>query len=339
MTETQLRTRIDSLAYSSCLLVFALLAYLNLLFGLYSLFYGALIMMVLSAAGIGYTTWARRHQLLAGGHVVILAVMVLVVVVLTLESPALAIFWLFPLILLDLLILPLRRGLTLVGASVLLCALATLISGQWLYAIVGLLSAVLLGAVAALFAYRYHHHARSLGELTTTDPVTGAFNARLLEDTLPREISRSETTGHPLSLLYLGIDFFDELVDLHGAASLQQFLTQISETLRRTIRAGDSHYYLGQGNFLLLLPFTPEEGVRVIAERIRRIVAEDHWPVVVSTTVSLGSVCRYPEDTQDSNALVACAHTALKAAHKRGHNRTYHLISCGAEELPETTTD
>jgi len=40
----------------------------------------------------------------------------------------------------------------------------------------------------------------------------------------------------------------------------------------------------GDGHFYLLLPFTHEEGLRVIAERIRRLVGELRWPVAESIT-------------------------------------------------------
>lgn len=328
MTETRLRTRIHCLAYGFTLLAFLLLCYLNLRYGLYEFFYGALAMCTLAGGGIGYTFWARRRQLLAAGHGVILAGMALVSIILNLQRPEFGVFWLFPLIMLDLLILPLRRGLALATGTIVLAALAILLQGQQLLASASLLSALLLGAMAGLFAYRYHHHARSMVELSTTDPITGAYNTRFFDETLRREISRSEVTGHPLSLLHLAIDYYDELEELHGTTNLQPLLERTSDTLRHTIRAGDSHYYLGHGEFLLLLPFTPEEGVRVIAERVRRVIAEGRWPVVDTMTASLGGVCWHPGD-EGQEELVRGARAALAEARKRGHDRTYHLAAGG----------
>lgn len=326
MIETRLRTRIHGLAYGAAILAFLLLSYLNLRYGIYAFFYGGLLMSVLAAAGVGYTIWARRRQLRAGGHLIVLGGMALVVIILSLQHPELGVFWLFPLILLDLLVLPLRRGLWLAIITTVLAALAILIQAPGLLALASLTSALLLGAMAALFAYRYHHHARSLGELTITDPITGAYNERFFDETLRLETSRSEVTGHPLSLLHLAIDYYDELAELHPTGKLHPLLEACSETLRRTIRAGDSHYYLGHGEFLLLLPFTPEEGVRVIAERVRRVIAEGHWPLVDSMTVSLGGVCWHPGDSNQGD-LVQGARTALAEARKRGHDRTYHLTA------------
>lgn len=324
ITESRLRTRIHALAYGLCLLGFMLLGYLNLRYGFYSLFYGALALAALAAAGIGYTLWARQWQLRAAGHGLILGGMALVALLLNMDRPELALFWVFPLILLDLLILPLRRGLWLALCTVFLTGLWLLLAGRGLLAMAGLSAAFLLGAMAALFADRYHHHARSLGELVTTDAITGAFNSRHFTETLRREISRSEVNGHPLSLVHLAIDYYDELEDLHGAANLHPLLKATSDGIKKTIRAGDSHFYFGQGAFLLLLPFTPEEGVRVIAERVRRVLAEGHWPVVDSITASLGCVSRQPGET-DPEVLPARAREALHEAQRRGHNRVWHL--------------
>lgn len=324
MTETLLRTRIHTLAYVLCMLSFAMLAYFNLLYGFYPFFYTALVLIALAASGVGYTLWARRRQLTASGHGIILAAMALAVLALNLYQAELAVFWLFPLILLALLLLPLHRGLLLAGLAILFPGLAMLAQPQGLLAVSSLLSALLLGAMAAVFAYRYHHHARSVGELTTTDAITGAFNERYFDETLRREISRSESTGHPLSLIHLAIDYYTELENMHGETALHGLLEHVSDALRRTIRAGDSHYYVGHGEFLLLLPFTPEEGVRVIAERIRRVVAEGHWPVVEATTACLGGVSWHPGD-QSPEELVASASRALEEAQRRGHNRIYHL--------------
>lgn len=334
MTETRLRTRIHMLAYALCILAFSMLAYLNLLYGFYPFFYAALLLVALAAGGIGYTLWVHRQQLSASGHGLILGLMAAVVLVLDLSNPQLASFWIFPLILLALLLLPLHRGLLLAGLLILLQGMTMLAQAQGLLAIASLLSALLLGAMAAVFAYRYHHHARWVGELTTTDPVTGAFNERYFDETLRREISRSESTGHPLSLLHLAIDYYSELEALHGDTALHPLLEKVSDALRDTIRAGDSHYHLGHGEFLLLLPFTPEEGVRVIAERIRRVVAEGSWPIVESATACLGGVSWHPGD-QAPDELVASASRALEEAQRRGHNRVYHLDPFASRSQPQ----
>jgi diguanylate cyclase (GGDEF)-like protein len=159
--------------------------------------------------------------------------------------------------------------------------------------------------------------AQSAEDLAITDPVTGAHNARFLDETLQKEISRAIATGHCLSVIDLSIDYADEVADLHGRDQVQGLFRDMTEHLFGVIRAGDTLYTLKDSEFFLILPFTPEEGVRVIAERIRRTIAEHHWPVVGKATVSLGCTTRGSGDTR-TDTLRDRAHQAMEEARRRG---------------------
>jgi len=228
-----------------------------------------------------------------------------------------------PMVVFNLLILPLRQGLAL--SLALLLAL-----GGFMLATVGLTEAMTVGAgvfaltsVAALYIWHYEHMAQSAEDLAITDPVTGAHNARFLDETLQKEISRSIVMDHCLSVITLAVDYADEMEDLHGKDSIQALLKDLTRHLFGVIRAGDTLYTLENGEFYLILPFTPEEGVRVIAERIRRTIAEESWPVVGKVTVSMGCTTRASEDkrTQDLHRRVRAA---LHEARKRGADSAWY---------------
>ncbi|MDX1589392.1 MAG: GGDEF domain-containing protein [Oleiphilaceae bacterium] len=323
MIETTLRTRTHGFGYAAALVSFLVVAWLNLHYGFYELFFRALILALVMAMGLGYTLLMRRQQLKAHGHQYLLAAAGLVTVLAASRFQPMALLWLFPLALLILLVLPLRRGLILCGALVVLVCL--FFAGRWSYPLLATLTGLLLLIhAAALFAYRYHYNARSVETLTLLDGETGAWNLRCFRDTLGREISRSKETAHPLSLVYLEVDYYRELLDLHGAVNLQPVLRRISDTLRQVMRAGDSHYYAGDGGFYLLLPYTPEEGVRVIVERLRREIALARWPVVDSLTVCLGCTTRASGE-EDAEALEQRSRQALEAAQSSGRNRAWYL--------------
>jgi two-component system cell cycle response regulator len=91
----------------------------------------------------------------------------------------------------------------------------------------------------------------------------------------------------------------------------------MTQHLFGVIRAGDTLYTLNDSEFFLILPFTPEEGVRVIAERIRRTISENHWPVIGKATVSLGCTTRGSSDTR-TDTLRKRAHQAMLEARRRG---------------------
>ncbi|HAC30234.1 MAG TPA: GGDEF domain-containing protein, partial [Marinobacter hydrocarbonoclasticus] len=98
---------------------------------------------------------------------------------------------------------------------------------------------------------------------------------------------------------------------------LQTLLRDVTGTLFEIIRAGDSLYSINGSEFFLILPFTPEEGVRVIAERIRRMLSEHDWAQVGKISVSLGCTTRGNGDTS-THSLRDRAVTAMLEARKRG---------------------
>lgn len=318
MTETRLRTWTHSFGYGLTALFIFTLALQNLRYGFYELFYLALAMTGLLLSGLIYTLVCRRQQLSAPGHLPILAGLNigLVAAVLALDSPGVA-HWAMPLLVLNLLIPPLRRGL---GLSILL--LLPVIASVWFAkpgadALITSIGLILLLVVVTLYTWHYDHIAQSAEDLAITDPVTGAHNSRFLDETLQKEISRAIATGHPLSVINLSLDYADEIRDLHGKAGLQRLFKEVTEHLFGVIRAGDTLYTLNESEFFLILPYTPEEGVRVIAERIRRTIGEHEWPGIGRTSVSLGCTTRGNGDTSTSS-LRNRANQAIDAARKRG---------------------
>jgi len=323
VTETALRTRTHITSYLIALLCFLILAQANLRYGFYELFFGALIIATIMATGAIYSFLVRRRQLGASGHLPILSVAGISVLVCIVLVPQMAAVWLFPLMLLYLLILRMRQALVLsaIITALALLAMPTVPAYERLSLLTGLL---LLTGAAGWLAFRYHHSARYVDTLTIIDPETGAYNRRCLDETLAKEISRSETTGHPLSLALLSVDHLDELGNVHGEAQLPELFNAISSSLGAAMRAGDSHYYAGDGCFYLLLPFTHEEGLRVIAERLRRLIGESRWPVVESITASLGCTTRAEGENSAEQVRKRCV-TALEEAQRRGHDQVWHL--------------
>lgn len=318
MTETRLRTWTHSVSYGLATLFIFTLALQNLRYGFYELFYLAAGLAALTIAGIAYTVLSRRHQLSAPGHLIILSGLNsgLLAAMLTMNNTGIT-HWAMPLLLLNLLILPLRQALTL---SLLLIAPMTIVlfvkqpPMEALTAASGLFIVLI---VATLYIWHYDHMAQSAEDLAITDPVTGAHNARFLDETLQKEVSRAIATGHCLSVINLTIDYADEAADLHGQPGMQTLFCSMTQHLFGVIRAGDSLYTLNDSEFFLILPFTPEEGVRVIAERIRRTISENQWPVIGKATVSLGCTTRGSNDTR-TDTLRTRAHHAMLEARRRG---------------------
>ncbi len=324
MTETRLRSFTHLAGYAFASLFIASLAFQNLRYGFYDLFFLAAGMALLTVAGAGYTFICRRRQLSAPGHLLILTALNsgLVAAMFALDPPGIS-HWVMPLVVLNLLILPLRQGLILSLLLLVALALFLLLSSPLMYAITISAGVFSLVAVAALYIWHYDHMAQSAEDLAITDPVTGAHNARFLDETLQKEISRAIVMSHSLSVISLAIDYAEEAEDLHGQAGMQRLLRDLTQHLFDVIRAGDTLYTLEDGEFFLILPFTPEEGVRVIAERIRRTIAEQNWPLAGKVTVSLGCTTRASTDIRTADLRKRVRH-ALEEARKRGADSVWY---------------
>jgi len=324
MTETRLRSFTHLAGYAFASLFIASLAFQNLRYGFYDLFFLAAGMALLTVAGAGYTFICRRRQLSAPGHLLILTALNsgLVAAMFALDPPGIS-HWVMPLVVLNLLILPLRQGLILSLLLLVALALFLLLSSPLMYAVTIISGVFALVAVAALYIWHYDHMAQSAEDLAITDPVTGAHNARFLDETLQKEISRAIVMSHSLSVISLAIDYAEEAEDLHGQAGMQRLLRDLTQHLFDVIRAGDTLYTLEDGEFFLILPFTPEEGVRVIAERIRRTIAEQNWPLAGKVTVSLGCTTRASTDIRTADLRKRVRH-ALEEARKRGADSVWY---------------
>ncbi len=320
MTETRLRTFASTAGYGLCVLFFAILAVQNLRFGFYQLFYFAAAVSAIALGGTLYALAAQGHQLRARGHMpAILLLELTILLVAWTQSGETAVFWSLPAIVLAFLVLPLRPALyaTTPFALALIIQLAQVLPVPT--SVTTATAMILVLAGAALASWHYNHMAQSAEDLAIIDPGTGAHNARFLDETLQKEISRARATGHPMSVLMMDMDHHDEVRELLGREQTQALYRKMADHLFTVIRAGDTLYFLGESRFCLVLPFTPEEGARVTGERIRRSVAEKLWPQVGRLTISIGATTHLSQDTL-AERLRQRATDALAEASRRGHD-------------------
>ena len=115
------------------------------------------------------------------------------------------------------------NAITLVFVSLLIFIVEDIYAGMRFFT-----SYFLLCSVAGMFAYLHHHKTQSLVELTITDAMTGLYNMRYLDDMLTKEVSRVKTTGYPLSLIAVRIDYLDDTRSLHGQLACNELLTALA---------------------------------------------------------------------------------------------------------------
>ncbi|MBM4146928.1 MAG: diguanylate cyclase [Nitrospira sp.] len=171
-----------------------------------------------------------------------------------------------------------------------------------------------------------------LKRLVITDDLTGLFNQRYFYTQITKECERAKRHNRPLSLLLIDIDLFKDFNDTYGHWEGDFVLRKIGEILLNIVRDIDMPFRYGGEEFTVILPDTNHEDAIIVAERIRKAVAQnvfypftlDGQPDVVSKTVSIG-ITEF-RDMDDMKSFVKRADNALYQAKNRGRNMLVHLV-------------
>ena len=171
-----------------------------------------------------------------------------------------------------------------------------------------------------------------LKRLVITDDLTGLFNQRYFYTQITKEIERAKRHNRPLSLLLIDIDLFKDFNDTYGHWEGDFVLKKIGEILLKHVRDIDMPFRYGGEEFTVILPETNHEDAIIVAERIRKAVAQnvfypftlDGQPDVVSKTVSIG-ITEFREQ-DDMKSFIKRADNALYQAKKQGRNMLVHLV-------------
>ncbi len=168
--------------------------------------------------------------------------------------------------------------------------------------------------------------------LAFSDAMTGLDNFRCFEQNLGEEMRRAERYDRPLSLILLDIDHFKKFNDTLGHQAGDALLGQLATVLRDCLRSVDKPARYGGEEFVVLCPETGSAEASLIAERIRRSVAQATFALVdqeqadqsglprtTQVTVSVG-YATFPRDARSPRDLIRCADEALYAAKASGRN-------------------
>ena len=158
--------------------------------------------------------------------------------------------------------------------------------------------------------------------LTITDPLTGCYNRRYLDERLREEVLRSQRSGRPLSLVVTDLDHFKRVNDTMGHPAGDRVLKGMAEILLSEMRAQiDWVARLGGEEFVVLLPDTPLDAAGRVAERLRLAVAGTtftHEGRDIHVTASFGVASRSEDDT--AATLLARADSNLYRAKEAQRN-------------------
>jgi diguanylate cyclase (GGDEF)-like protein len=104
------------------------------------------------------------------------------------------------------------------------------------------------------------------------DSLTGLWNARALEHTLDREIAARTPGGAPFSVLFMDLDHFKRVNDVHGHLVGSAVLVEMARLLKRCLRVEDVLVRYGGDELVAVLLDADTAHAVAVAERIRATV-------------------------------------------------------------------
>jgi two-component system, cell cycle response regulator len=162
-------------------------------------------------------------------------------------------------------------------------------------------------------------------EMAITDALTGLHNRRYMESHLSTLVEQAGLRGKPLTVLVLDIDYFKSVNDTHGHDAGDDVLREFSQRLKKSIRGIDLACRYGGEEFVVVMPETDMAVATMVAERLRRRIASEPFPVcrganAVEITISIGLATRASASDTAANVLKR-ADQALYRAKRDGRNR------------------
>jgi diguanylate cyclase (GGDEF)-like protein len=169
-----------------------------------------------------------------------------------------------------------------------------------------------------------------LKKLSTHDPLTGLWNRRKYDEVLEIEWKRCLRYNHPISVIFIDIDYFKKYNDAYGHLAGDDCLVQIADILKSSLtRSTDMAVRYGGEEFVILLPETNRnEAVKTANMLLKKIEARGipHSQSLVNdnVTVSIGVSSMVPSLRNSSEKLVAEADDALYQAKNNGRNQVQY---------------
>ena len=142
------------------------------------------------------------------------------------------------------------------------------------------------------------------------DPLTGLANRALFNDRLDTALRTANRHDSSLALLFLDINDFKGINDVHGHAAGDQVLCMIAQRLQGCVRETDTVARMGGDEFTVLLTDIQSQGD--VYEKVAQILAVLAEPpdadssVLTMPSCSIGIAC-YPADGEDADTLLSHA--------------------------------
>ena len=171
-------------------------------------------------------------------------------------------------------------------------------------------------------AIRHAQLQREVRENSVRDALTGCFTRGHAMEVIDAELRRARRSQAPVSLIMFDVDHLKDVNDRHGHLCGDAVLAVIGKRMREVLRGSDLKCRFAGEQFLVLLPETPLQGAKRVAETLRREVADRpvSWAgenLQITASVGLAQALQGEVNVQ---ALIGRADHALYRAKDDGGN-------------------
>lgn len=168
---------------------------------------------------------------------------------------------------------------------------------------------------------RVQDKTKELNHLANHDPLTLLPNRLLFLDRLEQHLKYAARREQNVCVLFLDLDRFKEVNDIHGHHVGDELLKSIALRLIDSVREEDTISRLGGDEFTIILHNVSQNDTVAIAKKIQARMQEAFVieNIVLNTTFSIG-ISTYPQDGVTSEILIRNADTAMYKAKDSGKN-------------------
>ncbi len=163
-----------------------------------------------------------------------------------------------------------------------------------------------------------------LDQVARVDRLTGLNNFGSFEEELKRRTSEfaRRGAGGSLSVILIDVDHFKKFNDAFGHPAGNVVLQEVATRVGLCVRDMDFVARYGGEEFVVLLPQCDLRGVEMIAERVRRSMADSPFTVDgVAHQVTVSGGCAVFSSTESAASLICRVDEALYSAKHKGRNR------------------
>lgn len=161
-----------------------------------------------------------------------------------------------------------------------------------------------------------------LASLAYYDVLTGLPNRHLFQAFLESRTGQQDNSPAHFSVLYLDLDFFKEINDLHGHAQGDELLVRVAKRLQSVLRKGDVLARLSGDEFAAIIEVDSAAKTEIFCDRILNAFKE---PFIVNdlphyVSLSIGASL-FPFHADEDRSLLEKADQAMYSVKRSGRFR------------------